>query len=418
MITQSANIQEQLRTLREFTAIINSTLDLHDLMNIVMERAKSELGAEACSILFYNPQTNKLEFEVAICDDEDTCEILKKKIEIEVGQGIAGWVALHKEPLYIEDVSKDERFYSGVDKTTGFVTRAIIAVPLIGRTGLIGVAEIINPTMKNYDKDIFLNLCKQFAIAIENALLYKESLEREKIRQQIEIASQIQKSFLPSDSRFEKGDFLISATNIPAYTVGGDLYDFVDYPNSKGGVFIGDISGKGVSAALYMAKLISDFRHISVSHKKLTHVMSSLNALIMKAPMGMFLTAIYIVFDSKNGRINYINAGHPPFVLVRTTGDVKVIDDISGPPLGIIDYEYKRSSMILNKGDRLYLLTDGVIDMVDMKGKNLGYDKITDFFVKNHALKDLFGGFLAFIEDFGKGQQRNDDITVVEIMRR
>lgn len=418
MVSQSAHIQEQLRTLREFTAIINSTLDLHDLMNIVMERAKSELRAEACSILFYNQDTNKLEFEVAICDDEDTCNILKKKIEIDIGQGIAGWTALHKQPLYIEDVSKDERFYSGVDKTTGFVTKSIIAVPLIGRRGLIGVAEIINPTIKNYDKDIFLNLCKQFAIAIENAILYKESIARERIRQQIEIASQIQKSFLPTDSRFEKGDFLLSAANIPAYTVGGDLYDFVDYSDIKGGVFIGDISGKGISAALYMAKIISDFRHISVSHKILSHIMKNLNQLIMKAPMGMFLTAIYIVFDSKTGRVRYINAGHPPFILVMSGGEVKIIDKISGPPLGIIDYDYKPSNISLDKGDRLYLLTDGVLDMIDIKGKNLSYDRIMDFFRKNYCLKDLFGGFLAFLNDFGKGQQRNDDITVVEIIRR
>ncbi|MFQ3574619.1 MAG: SpoIIE family protein phosphatase [Thermodesulfovibrionales bacterium] len=418
MIDRDTNIYEQLKTLREFTAIINSTLDLHDLMNIVMEKAKSELGAEACSILFFNPVTNKLEFEVAICDDEDTCEILRKKIEIEIGQGIAGWVALKKEPLYIEDVSKDERFYSGVDKTTGFVTKSIIAVPLIGRRGLIGVAEIINPTIKNYDKDLFLNLCKQFAIAIENAILYKESLEREKIRQQIEIASQIQKSFLPSDSRFQKGDFFISAVNIPAYTVGGDLYDFVDYSDSKGGIFIGDISGKGISAALYMAKIISDFRHISVSHKKLPHVMQKLNHVIMKAPMGMFLTAIYIIFDSRTPKIRYINAGHPPFILVRADGEVKVIDEISGPPLGIVEYQYKPSNIIFNKGDRLYLLTDGVLDLIDMKGKNMSYDKIIDFFKRNHKLNDLFGGFTAFLEEFGKGQDKKDDITLVEILRQ
>ncbi|MCX8070112.1 MAG: hypothetical protein N2738_06375, partial [Thermodesulfovibrionales bacterium] len=88
------SLKEQLQTLLEFTEIINSTLDLNDLMNIVMDKAKAEMEAEACSILFYNEKTNKLEFEIAICDSQDTCETLKKKISIELGQGIAGWAAL------------------------------------------------------------------------------------------------------------------------------------------------------------------------------------------------------------------------------------------------------------------------------------------------------------------------------------
>jgi sigma-B regulation protein RsbU (phosphoserine phosphatase) len=174
---------EDLKTLMDISAIISSTLDFNELITLVMEKAKDVMAAEACSILFYNRDTNKLEFEVAICKEEETSDILKKKITLEMGQGIAGWVAEKLEPLIIKDVKKDNRFYQDADKQTGFITESLIAVPLVGRRGLIGVAEILNPKNKDYDLEMFQILTKQFAIAIENALFHRESLERERLKQ-------------------------------------------------------------------------------------------------------------------------------------------------------------------------------------------------------------------------------------------
>jgi len=409
--------KEQLYTLLEFTEIINSTLDINDLMNIVMDKAKSELEAEACSILFYNDKTNKLEFEIAICNNQDTCETLKKKISIELGQGIAGWTALNKEPLYIEDVRNDKRFYSDADKITGFITKSIIAVPLIGRRGLIGVAEIINPERTNYDKDIFVALCKQFAIAIENALLYKESLERERLKHELEIASSIQKSFLPDRPVFTKKDFFIKAVNIPAYMIGGDLYDFVDLSNDKVDFIIGDISGKGISAALYMAKLISDFRHISVLNNSVTATIAHMNNIVNNAPMGMFITAIYMSCNVSKGHIEYINAGHLPFLKIGVDGVVNVIDEISGPPLGVMEYEYQPLTIELQKGEALLLITDGVIDATGMEGKHFGFNRLLDFVKKHHSSDRLLELLIEDINVYSRGFQRNDDITILELRR-
>lgn len=410
-------IYEQLKTLRDFTVIINSTLDLDELMNLVMEKAKAELQAEACSILFYNPKTNKLEFEVALCNDPTTCEILKEKVYIELGQGIAGWAALHQQPLYIDDVQKDERFYREADKLTGFTTKSIIAVPLIGRRGLIGVAEIINPARKDYDREIFSALCKQFAIAIENALLFKESIERQRLKQELEIAASIQSSFLPENPTFERGPYSVRALNIPAYSIGGDFYDFIDLPNQRAGVLIGDISGKGVSAALYMAKVISDFRHLSLKYNNLSATMSHLNSIISKAPMGIFVTAIYMTFHIESDLIEYVNAGHPPFIKIESSGTVEAIDDVSGPPLGLATEGYEPSNIKMKQGDRLILLTDGAIDTKDSRGSYLGYQELLTY-VRQRASSDRLIDLLA---ERAKGLakfNRSDDITIIEIKWR
>ncbi|MBF0556085.1 MAG: GAF domain-containing protein, partial [Nitrospirae bacterium] len=176
---------KDLETLIDVSSRISSTLDFNRLVDICMENAKMVMNAEACSLLIYNRETQCLEFAYAVSGEKVTgCE-LKKKCTLKMGQGIAGWVAENLETVIIEDASKDKRFFSGVDKITDFKTTSLVAVPLVGRSGLIGVAEILNPkdrkSFNEYDADIFHTLCRQISSAFENAKYYKESLQMERV---------------------------------------------------------------------------------------------------------------------------------------------------------------------------------------------------------------------------------------------
>jgi sigma-B regulation protein RsbU (phosphoserine phosphatase) len=405
---------EDLKILTEISATISSTLDFSELINLVMEKAKSVMEAEACSILLYNSKTGMLEFEVALCGKNAASHILKEKIVLEVGQGIAGWVAKNNKILVLKNVRKDTRFFQEADKQTGFKTKSLVAVPLVGRRGLIGVAEIINPKKEDYDMDILQILAKQVAISIENSLFHRESIERERLRQELEIAAVLQKSFLPESPVYKKNRIAVSAINLPAKQVGGDLYDFIEPLEGKAGVFIGDISGKGVSAALFMAKTISEFRHIAQMVDAPEEVMGRLNVLFSKAPRGMFLTAIYMIVDVKSGTMRFSNAGHPPFLLLSKRG-VRVISSATGPPLGIITGDYAAGSISLEKGDRIILLTDGVFDAKDKDGKRLGFEKIVRFVNRNRQERSLVRKIEKCIADFSRGTERADDITLVEL---
>ncbi len=406
---------EELKLLLEVSPIISSTLQLDELMPLVMEKAKAVMEPEACSILFYNKETDKLEFEVALCAEGSASEVLKEKITLDMGQGIAGWVAQNRELLVIDDVTKDSRFFADADKQTGFTTRSIIAVPLIGRSGLIGVAEVINPKSTEFDHEIFQLLCRQFAIAIENAHFHRESLQRERLRQQLEIAEVIQKSFLPQSPVVTKGNLTVSAVNISAAQVGGDVYDFVDFPDRKMGVLIGDVSGKGISAALYMAKFISDFRYASLVTDRPDKTFNRLNSQAATAPLGMFLTAIYAVVDTDTGVIELCVAGHPPFLLLGE-GDIRVMSVQSGPPLGIMPTEYAVSSLSLSRGDRLLLLTDGVFDAKNRKGERIGFDTIVKFVKMNASEEGLLQHIVDYVENFSVGTDRADDLTMIELI--
>jgi phosphoserine phosphatase RsbU/P len=202
---------EHLKTLMEMSAILSSTLDLDDLIFLVMEKAKGDLDAETCSILFYNKETKMLEFKGAICEDEKASGVLQKKGTLEMGKGIAGAVAETLQPVFLQDVSTDSRFSQEADRFKGFPVKSLIAIPLVGRSGLIGVAEVMNPRKKDYDPEIVRLLARQFAIAIENSIFYKESIERERLKQELDIASSLQRSFLPESSTFRKGDLSVSA---------------------------------------------------------------------------------------------------------------------------------------------------------------------------------------------------------------
>lgn len=405
---------ENLKILIEVSSLISSTLELNELMPLVMEKAKNVMDAEACSILFYNAETNKLEFEVAMCDEGSKSDILKKTITLDMGQGIAGWVAENRKPLIIDDVTKDSRFFQNADKMTGFTTKGIVAVPLVGRSGLIGVAEIINPARKDYDLEIFELLCRQFAIAIENARFYRESIEREKMKQQLEIASALQKSFLPESPVVRKGEFTVSAVNFSAAQVGGDIYDFVQPSDGKVGVLIGDVSGKGISAALYMAKFISDFRYVSHGLEEPDVTLNRLNSLVAQAPRGMFLTAVYAVVDTATGHLSLSVAGHPPFILI-SKGEVRVVTVQSGPPLGIMPIEYPGADLQLGKGDRVLLLTDGVFDAKNRAGDRIGFDTVVDFIKKHADDEQLVRKIVDYVDDYAKGVEKADDLTMVEI---
>jgi GAF domain-containing protein len=200
-----ARLREKVRRLHaliETSAILNSSLDLDEVLRLVLDKAQSVADAEAGAILLYNPETNRLEFEVALGEKGGLIQSLRPKMSLDLGQGIAGTVAQTRRVEWVADATRDSRVARSVDATTGFVTQNILCAPLTIRDRLIGVAEVMNLAHPELcgpdDLEIFEAFCRQVAIAIENARLHKVLLDRERERQQLEFASVIQQSFLPA----------------------------------------------------------------------------------------------------------------------------------------------------------------------------------------------------------------------------
>ena len=411
-----------LSTLIETSIIINSLLDLEELVGLVMEKAQSVMKAEASSVLLVNEETNMLECEVAL--GEVGKEV--RKLQLRMGEGIAGWVAEHGEPQIIPDTAVDKRFSTKIDRSTGFNTRSILAAPLTVKNRVIGVAEVINrvdgEAFDEEDLALFSTFCRQVAMAIENARMHKVKLEKQKLEEQLESARIIQQSFMPQEFPHSPGlGFAIAARSVPAISVGGDFFDFTEFEQRSIGIAVGDVTGKGVPAALYMARLVSDLRLYAQTHRSPADLVAALNqVLVDRSRRGMFVTFQYGILDVATGVFTYSNAGHLPFIRISAlTQRVDFLEDAKSIPLGIrADMPFTEESIELNSGDCVVSITDGIIEAMDAQGQAYSFERVVDVLSRPaESAEALVASLLEDVRLFSEGTQQHDDLTVLVLKR-
>ncbi len=413
---------ERLSSLIEVGAIISSSLDLNEVLQLVMAKAQAVMESETCSILLLNEDTDELEFVLTLGNDEEIKETLRT-FSLKMGQGVAGWCAQHRRSVIIEDTSKDERFFPGVDDATGFVTRSLIAVPLIHQDRLIGVAEVINPLLKDAfdesDLELFETFCRQVAIAIDNARFHQAFLAQQRLKEQLEVAATIQDSFLPAERPDPEGDnFRLQAITLPAQEVGGDLYDYFMLPGGRLAALIGDVAGKGVGAALYMAKVVSEFRYLARLLPDPAEVIGRLNrSLCESARLGMFVTGVYLILDIHRGDLLFCNAGHlPSLVRRRSSGAVEMVEGKAGPPMGVVpEAVYTASRLALEPGDRLLMLTDGIIESWNQQREQFGFERLIELVAAAEPDQPVVNSVVEAVRSWSQGLPPHDDLTLLEL---
>lgn len=415
-----------LESLMEVTMLVTSSLDLREVLRLALLKAQGVLRAEASSILLWNPTARRLEFEVAHGEGGETLQGLKQVVTLELGQGIAGQVAQTRQPLLVADATRDPRFEPAVDAKTGFVTRSILAVPLVVQDRLVGVAEVLNPrageAFTPADLTLFEAFCRPVAVAIENARLHQAMLERERETQQIAAAAAMKASLLPqAPPKDPLGRLLVAAKTIPSAAVGGDFYDFLSPSEGQVLALIGDVSGKGLPPALLMAKVISDFRLLAPRLQAPERILGAMNELlVVRAESGMFATCLCLRLDLGTGRVEFSSAGHGPMVRRRhTTGNAELVEAEAGSPLGILpDEQYTSGETDLAPGDTLLLATDGVVEARGPSGERFTYGRLLPVvagIIANPA--DLIEEVLTALKTFCGEAPRQDDVTLVALRR-
>lgn len=410
---------QDLSSLIEISIIINSTLDQDKLIRLVMEKAQSVMKAEASSVMLISKDGTYLECEVALGEVGDKV----KKLQLKMGEGIAGWVAKHGKPQIIPDVLNDERFSSRVDNSTGFQTRSILAAPLIVKDKTIGVAEVINPidghAFGGEDLELFSTFCRQVAIAIENTRMHHLELERQRLQQELESAKFIQQSFMPQTfpSSPDQG-FSISAKSLAAASIGGDFFDYIEFDKNTIGIAVGDVTGKGVPAALYMARLVSDFRFFTQRNQEPTQVLGELNkVLVERSRRGMFVTFQYGILDASIGKFTYTNAGHIPFIRVRKNGNTALLQGAKSIPLGILsDFQIQASTIQLSHGDYIVLITDGIIEAKKKTGKAYSLNRTMKVLSqRKDTCEAVVESLIQDVQSFSRGMEQHDDLTILAL---
>lgn len=407
---------KRLSTLIEVNALISSTLNLDQILENMMAISKQVMNADASSLMLIDEKTNELVYQVAL---GTVGEKLKQEFRLKLGQGIAGTVAQEGKPLLLEDAYTHPKFHRAHDDATGYRTKSMITVPLKVGERITGVAQVINRLdNKPFDQDdleLFIALCSLAAIAIENAKMHKSLMEKQRFVKDMEFARTVQESFLPQKTP-ELANYQFSAHYTPAQEVGGDFYDFIKLGENRTGLVIGDVSGKGVPAALYMAKLGSDLRTLAFTEKDPAAALEKLNNLLVeRSRRGMFATLLYVELDSQTGKLTLSNAGHLPPIIKRTDGSLVKLAKAGGAPLGMVaGMKYGQEIAALAPGDTVILYTDGIIEAMNAREELYAYDRFEALIRKSSSTPEALK--TAIIDDVNKFtglSPQHDDMTLV-----
>jgi sigma-B regulation protein RsbU (phosphoserine phosphatase) len=291
-------------------------------------------------------------------------------------QGIIGRTLASQSVQMVRDVSTDRDFCSDVDDKTGFTTRSILCAPLSVKGRRLGALEVINKRegdglFDQADSQFLQVLAGMVSLAVHNAQMTETLVEQERMRRELDLAREIQRDLLPGAPG---PGFPVQGLNLPAYEVSGDFYDFFTLPDGRIAWGLGDVSGKGMNAAMLMAKTISLFRCLGKTEHDPARLLALLNDEIAEtASRGMFVTMAAGLYDPSSGELIFANAGHQPPLYRSRQGVYRELEE-SSPPLGVMPGVVYLRQQVRLAGGRLFVFTDGVTEGWAEAGAMLGLD--------------------------------------------
>jgi len=419
--TESANDLRMLRlqSLVEASKLLNSTLDLGQLLEIILTIAQRQTNAGAGTIYLLDSKSGTIWSKVTDFDQ-------KIEVRLPVGQGMAGHVAQTGEILNVDDAYADPRFTSKFDQITGFRTRSMLCMPMRDEEKkVIGVFQLINKNSGRFtadDEGFLQDLSVHAALAIRQTELHKEALDKKAIACEIAIARNIQNYLLPKNLPQIDG-YQFAATNLPSEVVSGDYYDFIRLRSDRIGFVIGDVAGKGIPAALMMASLRTAMHSQGLLDVEVSPsvFLNRVNHLIYESsPHNKFITLFYGELYPESGRIVFINAGHNPPFHAGLDGTLTPLLT-SGLPFGVKeDSRYQAGELCLQKGEYLFLYTDGVTEAMDAQEHEFGEENLKlTLHEQPHPLnaQALLDRVVTNIQNFRGATLQNDDLTMAVIAR-
>lgn len=369
-LVELEDADRKLRTLYAFLHAISTTLDHDELLTRIL-RNLLDVFPTAGAIAAYVLEHDGVRLAPAIVVQRDgrvgpPGSPLPESIQREVVQ--------RKQALLSSPMSlswDDEGPPSG-----GLVMHA----PMMARGEVYGVLNVRGGSRSSFTQgelDLLTALAAHAALALQNARMHQQKLAQQRLEQDLLLAEQIQKSFLPSQLP-EVPELRFVAEYRPAYSVGGDFYDVFAVGPGKLGVIIGDVSGKGVSAALLMARVSSDLRAAVIGEPDPQSAMARVNKSVLeRGQHDIFVTAIAMTIDIAHRRITFSSAGHVPPFIARADGSVVRIDGGASTPIGLFEgAAYEQMDLWLAAGDVIVLCTDGVSEATSPSGEQFGFERL------------------------------------------
>jgi serine phosphatase RsbU (regulator of sigma subunit) len=405
-------------TVQRISEALRSLLHLDEIGKSIIDHSVGVMFIESGSVLVLNPKEQVYEsitepsFQLKIPGDDP---LIQK-------------ISTGKKEVTLYDIQEDPLFEKVREacKKTFEALKATLIVPLIYEDRLTGLISLGGKKSGKFyrreDINLLKTLANQGAVAIENARLFDENIEKSRMEEELKIAHNIQLSMLPDKAPTIEG-FSIAARSIPAREVGGDFYDFIEITENGSkrlGIVVGDVSGKAVSGALVMAASRSIFRVLTETHESVEEVMNRGNVrLYQDVKKGMFVALLYAVLDPQKKTLTFSNAGQVQPILCPHDRSKPLYIDSEGDrfPLGIVkDCHYQETCIPIKEGDTIVFYTDGMVEAVNDKNELYGFDRFLSSIDEGRELsaedqlEKLIGDVLRFV---GQVEQHDDLTTVV-----
>ena len=342
--------------------------------------------------------------------------------QLNISRSLLNHVLVQKKAVLSQDAGNDANLPTSAS-IADLKIRSVMCVPLVTPDGqTLGIIQLDTSDRKQFgqdDLDVLASVASQAAIALQNAAMHENLLARERIDRDLRLAEQVQKRFLPQSTPSLNG-YEFFAYYHAAYEVGGDYYDFVPLGPDRVAVALGDVSGKGVSAALMMAKFSGDTRFCILKHDGPESAAAALNDQLCAAGIEeKFITLSLGVLDTARHTFTLISAGHLAVIVKRADGRIDLVgEEIAGFPLGIIEgTTYTKAEVPLGPGDVVIVHSDGVTDSrspTDELYDSKEHPRLLERVRKSSGSPEAVGkSILQEIREFSAGQRQADDITLI-----
>ena len=407
---------DAFETLAEIGREVTSLLDLDQLFTRIAQLTKRVVEYRTFGILLLN-DSGELEMKLAVQYGE---KVTVPRVRL--GEGLVGYAALHKEAVLVPDVSQDPRYIKLVPDV-----RSELVIPMLVKDRCIGVVDLESPELDAFSKrdvEILTLLASQAAVAIENARLYEElRRNEERLEKEVRFAQRVQVALLPAGPPKRMKNVEVAAAFASARELGGDFHDYLAPESNTLVVAVGDVSGKGVPAALYSAFAAELVRGRTFRRRYMPErsspaaILSSVNTILHQRQLEeYYCTLCYAFFDMKRRSMTLANSGLPYPIRCSADGCVQI--ELPGVPLGAFNGStYDEMTFPLNAGDVFIFCTDGVFEAMNGLGQEFSATRLLDVVSRSRDLPPakIVEAIFAAVAEWRGETPTNDDMTAVAV---
>jgi len=410
---------EELSILNEIATTISSTNSLDRIVDLIVQKCIKHLKVEQGVVMLLHEEDESSPFQTMVrkADQSTMSRVLPFRLDSQ----LTGWMLKHQQPLVVNDFKADSRFHTSPGDDLPI--RSLLSVPLRLKGKMMGLLTVFNKkTPEGFsveDQRLLSIIAAQSAQVIDNARMYENEKAFMRMQEQMKLAREIQLNLLPHSPPKIEG-YSIAGFSVPAQEVGGDYYDFIPMDENRLAFCLGDVSGKGVPAAMLMANLQATLRGQTILDVLPHECLTRANTLLHQSTdFQKFATLFYGILDIQNHRLSFCNAGHDnPFLFSTAPKPARL--NTGGTVLGFVkEFNYEESDTELHPGDLLVIYSDGISEAMNMEEEEYGEERLSAVIQENRKAEpqELIDKIINSVRIYAGDAPQMDDMTIVVLKR-